>query len=44
MGNGDQEPYVFFYISYKNEPPNKKRITIFDQKWNFWNLEAKFDK
>ena len=40
----DQEPHVFLYISDKNGTSKLNKLTIFDQKWNFWNLVAKFDK
>ena len=41
---GDQEPYVFFHISDKNGTSKFNKLTTFDQKWNFWNLVANFDK
>ena len=41
---GDQESHVILYISDKNGTSKLNKLTIFDQKWNFWNLVAKFDK
>ena len=41
---GNQELTVFLYISDKNGTSKSDKLTIFDQKWNFWNLLAKFDK
>ena len=40
----DQEPHVFLYISDKNGTSKLNKLAIFDQKWNFWNLVANFDK
>ena len=40
----DQEPHVFLYISDKNGTSKLNKLTIIDQKWNFWNLVAEFDK
>ena len=34
----------FFYISDKNGTSKLNKLTIFYQKWNFWNRVAKFDK
>ena len=31
-------------VSDKNGTAKLKKMTIFDRKWNFWNLMAKFDK
>ena len=41
---GDQESHVILYISDKNGTSKLNKLTIFDQKWNFWNLVAMFDK
>ena len=41
---GDQESHVILYISDKNGTSTLDKLTIFDQKWNFWNLVAMFDK
>ena len=41
---GDQEPHVFLHISDENGTSKLNKLTIFDEKWNFWNLMAKFDK
>ena len=41
---GDQELHVILYISDKNGTSKLNKLTIFDQKWNFWNLVAMFDK
>ena len=41
---GDQEPHIFLHISDKNGTAKLNKLTIFDQKWNFWNLVAMFDK
>ena len=40
----DQEQHVFLYISDKNGTSKLNKLAIFDQKWNFWNLVANFDK
>ena len=41
---GDQESHVIPYISDKNGTSKLNKLTIFDKKWNFWNLLAMFDK
>ena len=41
---GDQESHVILYISDKNGTSKLNKLTIFNQKWNFWNLVAMFDK
>ena len=40
----DQEPHILLYISDKNGTSKLNKLTIFDQKWNFWNPVAMFDK
>ena len=40
----DKEPHLFLNISDKNGGSKLNKLTILGQKWNFWNLMAKFDK
>ena len=41
---GDQESHAILYISDKNGTSKLNKLAIFDQKWNFLNLVAMFDK
>ena len=43
-GESKGESQIILYISDKNGTSKLNKLTIFDQKWNFWNLVAKFDK
>ena len=40
----DQKSHVILYIPDKNGTSKLNELSIFDQKWNFWNLVAMFDK
>ena len=41
---GDQELHVILYVSDKNGTSILNKLTIFYEKWKFWNLVAMFDK